>query len=55
MKSEARNPKTESSPKAEARSAASGNPLIARAGFGLRISDFGLLSDFGLRISAFTS
>ena len=45
MKSETRNPKSERRPKSE-----------IRKGFAaatLRISDFGLLSDFGFRVSDF--
>src|SRR5262245_20596935 len=44
MKSEIRDPKSEGSPRPEARMPGDGRP---------RISGFGLLSDFGIRISAF--
>ena len=44
-KSETRNPKSERNPKPETRSVFAGPPI--------RISDFGLLSDFGFWISGF--
>jgi len=48
-KSEGRNPRSERSPKSEARS------QIRVLSFGFRISVFGFLSDFGIRISDFSS
>src|SRR6185369_12727833 len=49
MKSDVRNPKSERNPKPEARS-----PKVAVRRFGFRISAFGFLSDFRLRISDFS-
>src|SRR5688572_15275910 len=48
MKSEARNPRSERSPKPEIRRRSDGLEP-----FGVRPSDFGFISDFGLRISDF--
>ena len=55
MKSKSLNPKPEGSPKAKARNAVTENLHRAHAAFVLRPSDFGLLSDFGLRTSDFAS
>ena len=48
MKSDIRNPKSEGRPKTEVRS-----PLtwLGAGSFGLRVSDFFRISDFGFRIS----
>src|SRR6266704_5188648 len=53
FKSENRNPKAERNPKPEARNRAYATEVSPSGMNQIRISDFGLLSDFGFRISAF--
>ena len=55
MKSEPLNPSPDRSTKAKTRNAPTENLHRAHAAFGLRPSDFGLLSAFGLRTSDFAS